>query len=130
VEVVIIVPVLVMLLGVIGIGGRYWYAQTTVEQTAASAARAATLLRSGTEAERTARRIVQEDLQRAGACDVHDVDVDTSAFLAPVGSRGEVRVMVTCSLSSAGLEVPGWPGTITVSHTATSVLDTYRGRNG
>ncbi|WP_051208347.1 TadE/TadG family type IV pilus assembly protein [Propionicicella superfundia] len=130
VELVIVVPVLIVLLGVVAGGGRYWHARTTVERAAASAARAATLQRSASAAEAAARLVATTELDGAGVgCGSRDVAVDTSGFAVPVGRPATVTVAVACHVSFGGLIVPGRPGTIVVAHSASSVLDRYRGRH-
>lgn len=128
-EVVLIVPLLVVLLGVIVGGGKYWYAWSTVERAANSAARSATLSRSMSAAEADAREVAGSELRSAGVtCASQSVRVDTSRFTDPLGEHAEVTVTVDCVLSFGDLIVPGWPGTVTATHSASSVLDLYRGR--
>ncbi len=130
IEVAIIAPVLVVLLVVVIGGGRYWYANTTVERASASAARAATLQRTAADAVSAAEQVAASETDEAGlACRSRSVSVDTTGFTAPLGERATVVVTVRCAVSYADLLVPGWPGSVTVSHTSSSVLDSYRRRS-
>ena len=56
VELVILVPVLVLMLGLLVAGGRLWFARATVVEASQSAARAASLARSSGEARDAGRR--------------------------------------------------------------------------
>lgn len=130
IEVVLLVPALILVLGTMVAGGRYWYARTTVERAAASAARAATLQRSASAADSAARLVATTELDAAGVtCRSHEVRADVSGFAVPVGQPAEVRVTVSCTVPFGDLAVPGWPGTLTLSHSASSVLDRYRERH-
>lgn len=130
VEVVLLVPALILALGTMVAGGRYWYARTTVERAAASAARAATLQRSTSAADSAARLVARTELDSAGVtCRSHEVRTDVSGFAVPVGQPADVRVTVTCAVPFGDLAVPGWPGTLLISDSASSVLDRYRERH-
>lgn len=130
IEVAILAPALVLLLAVVIGGGRYWYAHHTVEKVSASAARAATVQRTASDARAAARSVAQAETERAGlACLEHFVTIDTSGYGAPVGERATVRVTVACVVRYSELLIPGWPGVATVKHTSSSVLDSYRWRS-
>ena len=57
-----------------------------------------------------------------------DVAVDTTGFVAPVGTDGTVTVTITCTVTIADLAIPGLPGTHTMTGTAASPIDRYRSR--
>ena len=57
------------------------------------------------------------------------VALDTSGFAIRPGQSATVTATVTCPVRLSDLAVPGLPGTRTVSHTATSSLDTFRERS-
>lgn len=108
-----------------------WYVagKSAVSSAANEAARAATLAREADDADRLARagaRVVLDnsDLRCQGT---PDVTVDTSGFAVPDGQPATVTVTVTCVVPLAEFGVPGL-GDRTVTATATSALDTYRGR--
>ena len=54
--------------------------------------------------------------------------VDTSGFAKPVGTPAAVTVTVTCVVNLSDVAIPGLPGTLPITATMTSPLDTYRGR--
>lgn len=129
VELVILVPVLVVMLGLLVAGGRLWFARATVVEASQSAARAASLARSSGEARdaghRAANRILSTDGLR---CAGDSVAVDTGAFGVPVGTPATITASVTCRVPFADLSLPGMPGSITVRSTSAAALDTYRAR--
>ncbi len=130
VELVILVPVLVLMLGVLVAGGRLWFARATVVEASQSAARAASLARSSGEAGDAGRRAASRVLATDGLrCAGDAVAVDTGAFGVPVGTPATVTAAVTCRVPFADLSLPGMPGSITVRSTGAAALDTYRARS-
>lgn len=130
VELVVIVPALVLVLGLLVAGGRLWFAHATVVEAAQSAARAASLERSAGSAHRAgvgagARVLATDGL----SCAASSVAVDTSAFSVPVGTPATVRASVVCRVPFADLAIPGMPGSITVRSLGAAALDTYRARS-
>ncbi|MGZ4602415.1 MAG: TadE/TadG family type IV pilus assembly protein [Kineosporiaceae bacterium] len=128
-EVVILTPALVALLGLIVLAGRLALAGNSVEQAAEEAARSASISRTASGAHRDAengavRALAQQDLR----CAEVDVVVDTSGFAVPVGRPAAVRASVTCVVRLSDLGLPGFPGSRTVTATAASPLDRYRER--
>jgi Flp pilus assembly protein TadG len=129
IEFAILVPTLMLLFGVIMGGARTWMARTTVEQMAGAAARSASLERTSDQAVHAAERLAATQAQVGGLrCHTLRLDVDAAALGQPVGSSGDVQVTVHCDVPLADILVPGWPGTMPVSATATAVVDRYRGR--
>lgn len=129
VEMALLVTLLVVVAGVIVGAGRAWYARSVVSDTAAAAARSASLERSGTNAAAVARTIAASGLQSAGVtCGATNIAVDTSGFSRPVGTPATVTVTITCDVAMGDILVPGWPGHISITHTATSTLDRFRER--
>lgn len=127
-EAVILVPGLLLFLGLLIMGGRVWIAHNSVEQAAEDAARTASISRTATQARTTAQTEAMASLRRQGLqCATTNVTVDTSGFAVPVGQPAQVTATVTCQVSLGDLGAP-FPGTRTVTATATSPLDTYRGR--
>lgn len=130
VELVIVVPVLVIMLGLMVAGGRLWFARTTVVEASQSAARAASLERSAGAASQAGSAAARRVLSTDGLdCQGLDVGVDTSAFGVPVGTPATVRATVACTVPFADLSVPGMPGSITVRTQGAAALDTYRARS-
>jgi Flp pilus assembly protein TadG len=128
-EVVVLTPVLVLLLGLLVLAGRVALARTSVEQAADEAARSASIARTATGARRAAgdgavRALANQSLR----CSRVDVTVDVGGFTVPVGQPARVTATVTCVVALADLALPGFPGSRTVTATAVSPLDTYRER--
>ncbi|MDN5762678.1 MAG: pilus assembly protein [Microlunatus sp.] len=130
VELVIVVPVLVIMLGLLIAGGRLWFARATVVEASQSAARAASLERSAGTAASAGQAAAARVLRTEGLdCGGLDVSVDTSAFGVPVGTPATIRSTVRCTVRFADLSLPGMPGSITVESAGASALDTYRARS-
>ena len=128
-ELVVVTPALVLLLGLLVLAGRVALAGSGVEQAAGEAARSASIARTAAGARRAAeqgavRALGEQDLR----CARVDVVVDVSGFGVPVGVPAHVRATVTCVVTLADLALPGFPGSRTVTATALSPLDTYRER--
>ncbi|KAB7740054.1 pilus assembly protein [Nostocoides sp. F2B08] len=128
VEVVLLAPVLGMLLALLIVGGRLAMAEQAVQAAASEAARTASLARTHTEAGSSAQAAAVSGLQaqQVNCLDV-TVQVDTSGFTAPVGTPASVAATVTCRVNLAGL-LPAVPGSIVLSSSSSSPLDTYRER--
>lgn len=128
VEVVILAPALALLLGLIIATGRLAVAHQAVEASAAAAARAASIARTTTEATTSAQAAAAAALSDQGqVCQTFTAVVDTSEFSAPVGTPASVTATVTCQVNLADT-LPGLPGTLAVTSTVASPIDTYRGR--
>jgi len=128
-ELAILTPALLMLLGLVVVAGRIEVASAAVDQASAAAAREASLARTPSAARAAAARAATANLaaQNLHCTDVR-VAVDTAGFAVPVGSPAQVTARVTCTLSTGDLSVPGMPGTRTITSSSQSSLDTYRGR--
>lgn len=128
-ELVVLTPALVGLLGLLVLAGRLAVAGNTVEQAADEAARSASIARTVAGA----RAAAQEGARRALAerdlrCSTVTVALDTSGFTVPVGAPAQVRATLTCTVELSDLALPGFPGERAVTATAVSPLDTYRER--
>jgi len=128
VEVVILFPALGLFLALIIAGGRVALAHQAVEASAAEAARAASISRTQDRAGTAARSAAGSSLDSQDTrCLSIDVTVDTSGFATPVGTPASVGATVTCRVDLAGL-LPGLPGSMAISATVRSPLDSYRAR--
>lgn len=128
-EFAIIVPALGLLIAVMIGGARIWFAHTTLEQIAGTAARSATLATNPATARANADRIARDQARTAGLnCVGMQVEVDTSGFQVPVGQPAQVRVNVSCAVPLADLILPGWPGSWELRTESGSALDRYRRR--
>lgn len=126
-ELAILAPALLLLLGLLVLAGRVETSLAAVEQAARSAARDASLARTADAAQASARVAAQRELAESG-CVATDVTVDTSGFAAPLGTDASVAVHVSCTITLADLAVPGLPGTRTLTADGVSPLDRYRSR--
>lgn len=128
VEVVILAPALGLFLALIIAGGRVALAHQAVEASAAEAARAASIARTQGQAGADARTAATSSLaSQSTRCVSTSVSVDTSGFATPVGTPASVSATVACQVDLAGL-LPGLPGSMTITATMRSPLDTYRER--
>ena len=129
VEITMLVPALLLILGLLVAGGRVWFARTTVNEAAHTAARAASLARAAGEAGAAGRSAGAQSLATGGLrCASTAVEVNTAAFGVPVGTPATVTASVSCRVGFADLLLPGLPGSIDLQATGTSALDTYRSR--
>lgn len=128
VELALLAPLLGSLVLVVLFGGRLALARQTVQAAAADAARAASIARTPAEAKQLASQIARNTLSNQGVtCAATAVEVDTGGFAKPVGTEATTTVTVNCDVATADLSLP-LPGTVQVSATSSSALDTYRGR--
>jgi Flp pilus assembly protein TadG len=122
-ELVIMTPFLVTFVLLIVGFGRVTHGRQLVEQAAAAAARAATLVHTPGQAQSEAQREAADTLSQAGiSCQSIHTDVDTSAF----HPGGQVQVSISCLTSLADLTVVGFPGTKTLTATSTAPLENFR----
>jgi Flp pilus assembly protein TadG len=129
-ELAIIAPVLLVLLALVIMGGRFAMASTAITGVAGAAARDASLARTPAAARAAAvsgalATLADQNLHCQGA---PSVQVDTTGFAAAPGTPASVTVDVTCVVVVNGLNVPGLPTTRTLHERAVSPLDSYRSR--
>lgn len=128
-ELAILAPALILLLGLLVLGGRVEVAASAVEQATAAAARAASLERSVAAAQIAAESAVdRETAARDIRCGTTTVEVDASGLTAPLGTSASVTVRASCTVTMTDLAVPGLPGSRTITAEATSAVDRYRTR--
>jgi Flp pilus assembly protein TadG len=129
VELTLLVPALLLVLGLVVAGGRLWFARTTVNEAAQTAARAASLARSAYEAASAGRDAGSQSLATAGMrCKTTSVSISTAAFGVPAGTPSTVTSTVLCVVDFSDVFLPGWPGTMALSGHGSAALDTYRAR--
>ena len=129
IEMAVLAPALLALLGLVVVAGRVSTAGSAVEQAAAVAAREASLARDSRSAQSAATEAVRASLDGQGiTCRTLTSDVDVEGFTVPVGQPASVRVHVTCAVRLADVAVPGMPGTRVVTASMTSAIDRFRGR--
>jgi Flp pilus assembly protein TadG len=129
-ELVVLGPALLAVLGAVLVAGRFEAAAGAVEQASAAAARAASLARTPSTAQQAARRAARDTLDERGLhCTGLDVDVQTtSPRTGAAGTRwpGQSAVTVTCTLDLSAIAFPGVAGTRRISGRTVSVRDVYR----
>jgi Flp pilus assembly protein TadG len=129
VELTLVVPALVLVLGLLVAGGRLGFARATVVEAAQSAARAASLARSAGAAGPAGRAAGHASLSTAGlVCSSASVQLQTAAFAVPVGTPAAVRSTVRCTVPLGDVVLPGLPGSIALTGQGAAALDTYRSR--
>lgn len=128
-ELAVVAPVVLLVLGLVVVGARLEVASGALEQAADSGARAASLARDPAAALAAAQVAVRRNLLQQGVeCGDESIDVDTSAFGRHAGQDGQVVVVVSCTLALGDDTIPGLPGSRRLEATGVSALDTYRGR--
>lgn len=128
IEVVLLVPVLLLVVGMLVAGWRVWAARQGAEAAAQAAARSASLQLTGTQARSIAERVASANLKTLHVECVPATTVDVGDFAKPVGTRGDVTVTVSCRVTFSDLLLPGTPGSIVVKARATERLDTFAER--
>lgn len=127
-ELVILAPALLFVIGLVIALGRVSTAQNAVSDAARDAARQASLQLDAPDAQAAGRSSALAALAQDGLhCDPL-VTFDVTGFQAPVGQPAVVSATVTCAVSLAQIVVPGLPGSDTIRETFTSPLDPYRER--
>ena len=130
IEMAVLAPALLALLGLVIVAGRISTAGSAVEQAAASGARAASIARDARAAQSAAERSARDSLRDQGVtCQPLTSSVDTRGFAVAVGSPSSVTVSVRCVVALADLAVPGMPGQRIVTSQMTSPIDRFRGRS-
>ena len=129
IETAIGAPAFLLFIALIIGAGRIAIARQSVEAAAAEGARSASIARTQSSADHdaitsAAATLANQQLQ----CVTTRVVVDTSGFAKPVGAPAAVSVTVTCTVNLSDIAIPGLPGTLPITETMTSPLDTYRGR--
>ena len=128
-EAVILIPAFLLFVALVIAAGRVAVARQGVQTAAAEAARQASIARTAGEATAKAQAGAQQTLaDQQLRCLSSSVVTDTSGFAAPVGTPASVSATVTCEVDLAGVAIPGLPGSLTITATFQSPLDTFRGR--
>ncbi|WP_047869133.1 TadE/TadG family type IV pilus assembly protein [Nocardiopsis sp. RV163] len=124
-ELALLTPALLAFAMLMVLAGRVADANSTADQVAHSAARAASLERSVAAAEGAASSTASSSLAENGlVCGDHSVTLDHGG-LTPGGA---VTAVVECRVGLSGLTGLGVPGTMTITGDATVVVDTFRGQ--
>ena len=128
-ELSVLAPLLMVFIGALIFAGRYSGASGGVADAATAAARAASLQRTAAAATVQARDVAGDILASQNLrCLETDVVADVAQFSRPPGMPARTEVTVRCRVDLAEL-VPGMPGSTVLTQSASSALDTYRGRS-
>lgn len=120
---------LVAIVGLLVAAGRIALAQTSVEDAANAAARAASIARSAESAREEASAVADSTLRGQNVeCTSRVVDINTSGFSAPIGVPASVTTHVECTVDLSDLLVPGLNKSMTFSADGRSAIDQYRER--
>ena len=126
VEFVVAVPGFLLLLLLVAAGGDWVSSSGQVGAAASDAARAASVARSGTEANTAAAGAAKYDLR--GACaggapvtTVTPLPLGTASF----ATAQDVQVTVRCTVNLQAFKVVGFPVTTTFTRTAVAPLDAF-----
>jgi Flp pilus assembly protein TadG len=127
-ELVVLAPVILFLLGLMIAAGRTSIAQGSVDAAARDAARQASISLTPGAAQAAAQSSAQAALSRDGLNCHPVVQVDTSQFRVQVGLPATVTATVWCRVPLSDLVVPGMPGSRLLRYAFTSPLDPFRER--
>jgi Flp pilus assembly protein TadG len=127
-ELAVLAPALLALLGLVIAAGRTSVAQSSVSAAARDAARQASIAPSPYAAQAAAQASATASLRRDGLDCRAVVSVDTGGFAVPAGLPASVSATVTCTVPLSSLYLPGLPGSHTMTATFASPLDVYRAR--
>lgn len=131
IEMVVVAPALLLVIGLLIVGGRITLANGAVEHAAAEAARSATLARTQGEAYADALDAAYRTLDRQNIQCVGNPSVspELGAFSTLPGQAASVTVTVVCVADLSDIAIPGLPGTRRLEAQVSSPLDTYRERS-
>ncbi|MEW2386007.1 TadE family protein [Micromonospora sp. NPDC047707] len=130
IEMAVVAPAILALFTTAVIGGRVNLARQALEAAAYDAARTASLARTSGEASAQALAAANTTLNAQGlSCTSLNVTVSTAGFDVPVGQPATVTARLACTATFSDVALPGMPGSVRISASFTSPLDTYRGRS-
>jgi Flp pilus assembly protein TadG len=123
-ELVLVTPFLFLLLLFAVAAGRLVQGKLDVDSAAQQAARAASEARTPAAASAQAQQVAQAALAgQSVTCDPAVITPDTGDFTP----GGEVTVTVSCTVHLSGLGLLRIPGSETITASASSPIDVYRG---
>lgn len=128
-ELVVLAPILLALLGLVIAAGRTSIAQSSVDAAARDAARQASIALTPAAAQADGQASAQAALEQDGLdCDPVVRINDRQFYTVPVGEPASVSATVRCTVPLSNLALPGLPGSRTLIATFSSPLDIYRSR--
>lgn len=128
-ELLILAPVILALIGLVIAAGRTSVAQGSVDAAARDAARQASISLTSGAAREAALSSANAALHADGLHCKPVVRLNTEpGFSTPLGQPAQVSASVSCTVPLSDLLVPGVPGSRTLTAQFTSPLDPYRSR--
>jgi Flp pilus assembly protein TadG len=128
-ELVILAPVLLALIGLVIAAGRMSIAQGSVNAAARDAARQASISLTPAAAQSAAQASARTALRQDGLGCRPVVLINVSQFATTQpGQPAVVTATVKCAISLSDLALPGLPGSLRLQAEFTSPLDVYRSR--
>jgi hypothetical protein len=128
-ELVILAPVLLALIGLVIAAGRVSVAQGSVDAAARDAARQASISMTPGAAQAAGQHSARSALRQDGLDCRPVVVINVSQFgSTQPGQPAAVTATVRCTLSLSDLALPGLPGSARLQAEFTSPLDIYRSR--
>jgi Flp pilus assembly protein TadG len=127
-ELLVLAPVILALIGLVIAAGRTSVAQGSVDAAARDAARQASLSLSPAAAQQAALSSVDAAMRADGLHCKPVVTLLLTGFGAPLGQPAQVSASVSCTVQLSDLLVPGIPGSRKLTASFTSPLDPYRSR--
>jgi len=122
-ELTIQVPFIIVMTLLVVAFGRVSRSHQLVDQAAQAAARSGSLAADPQAASKVANDIAAQTLADGGvSCTVMHVDVNTLDFQP----GGQIVVTVSCQADLSDLTFSGVPGSVTLTASSTSPLETYR----
>ena len=127
-ELVILAPVVIFLIGLVIAAGRVLMAQAAVGAAAQAAARQASISLSAAAARQSAPPVALAVLRQDGLRCTPAVSLGLAGFGLPAGVPTQVSATVWCTVRLSDLLVPGLPWSRTLRARFVSPLDPYRAR--
>jgi hypothetical protein len=127
-ELLILAPVILALIGLVIAAGRTSVAQGSVDAAARDAARQASISLSPGAAQQAALSSVNAALRSDGLHCKPVITLLLAGFNTPLGQPAQVSASVSCTVRLSDLLVPGIPGSRRLTASFTSPLDPYRSR--
>lgn len=129
-ELVILAPVIIAVIGVLFFAARNAQAGNSVTDIADASARTASLERTPQQAKIAAENEARIALNNSSlVCESMSVSVDVEGFTTTLGATGSVESTVSCSVKLADLTgIPALPGAHTLTRTGLSPIDPWRQR--
>jgi Flp pilus assembly protein TadG len=125
-EVAVIAPALLLLVGLVVGAGRIALAEQAVQTAAAQAARDTSLARTPAAGVTAGRSTAARVLAGQGLdCTSSSTSVTAAALGYPPGTPGTVTVTTTCRVALGDLLVPGFPGSKTLIATSSMPRDRF-----